>query len=55
MKNSNFIKQIKKLEDSSFRNKLIIKGLKQSERFSWDKCFDETYRFYEEVHERKFN
>jgi glycosyltransferase involved in cell wall biosynthesis len=51
----NFIKQIKKLEVSSFRNKLIIKGLKQSERFSWDKCFDETYGFYEEVYERKFN
>lgn len=49
-----FINEIKKLEDSEFRNELINKGLEQSKRFSWDKCFEETYSFYQEVWDRKF-
>ena len=44
-----FMQVIRKLENNEFRTKLIEKGLKQSKKFSWDKCFDETYKFYEEV------
>lgn len=54
IKVENFIDEIKKLEDSEFRNELINKGLEQSKRFSWDKCFGETYSFYQEVWDRKF-
>lgn len=54
IKVENFIDEIKKLEDSEFRNELINKGLEQSKRFSWDKCFEETYNFYQEVWNRKF-
>lgn len=50
----NFINDILKLEDTEFRSELINKGLEQSKKFSWDKCFDETYSFYEEIWSRKF-
>lgn len=49
-----FIEKIQMLEDSEFRSQLIEKGLKQAAKFSWDKCFEETYAFYEEVYKRKF-
>jgi glycosyltransferase involved in cell wall biosynthesis len=49
-----FIKEIYKLEDDDFRNELINKGLEQSKKFSWDKCFEETYVFYQEVWDKKF-
>lgn len=49
-----FIGEIKKLEDSRFRDELINKGLDQAKKFSWDKCFRETYGFYQEVWNRKF-
>lgn len=48
-----FVTEIKKLEDNEFRNKLINRGLEQSKKFSWDKCFDETYKFYKEILENK--
>ena len=51
---NNFIKEIKKIEDIKFRDKLITNGLKQSKQFSWDNSFDETYKFYEEIYKRKF-
>jgi mannosyltransferase len=50
-----FINEIMKLRDDSFRDDLIQKGLEQVEKFSWDKCFDETYKFYKEVYNRRFN
>jgi len=49
IKVENFLKEIKKIENKDFRNRLIRKGLKQSQKFSWDKCFEETYSFYEDV------
>ena len=49
-----FIKSIRKLEDSSVRDEMIAKGLIQSEKFSWDKCFEETMTFYQEIYERNF-
>lgn len=51
---NHFINAIYKLEKDSFREELIAKGLHQSQMFSWDKCFDETYTFYQEVWNRKF-
>ena len=44
----------KKLDDDEFRNKLINRGLVQAKKFSWDKCFDETYKFYQEIWNKKF-
>jgi mannosyltransferase len=49
-----FINEIKKLEDNQFRSKIIHKGLEQSKKFSWDKCFAETYMFYEKIFQKKF-
>jgi glycosyltransferase involved in cell wall biosynthesis len=54
IKYENFIQEIKKLEDKEFRINLINKGFEQSKKFSWDRCFDETYDFYQEVFKRKF-
>ena len=49
-----FKEEIKKIEDSMFRDKLVAKGLAQSIKFSWDNSFSETYKFYEELYNRKF-
>jgi mannosyltransferase len=54
IKVDNFINEIKKLENNEFRGELINKGLEQSKRFNWDKCYNETYNFYQEVWGRKF-
>jgi glycosyltransferase involved in cell wall biosynthesis len=54
IKVENFINEIKRIENNEFRNELINKGLKQSKKFSWDKCFEETYSFYKEIHNKKF-
>jgi len=54
IKVKNFVNEIKKLENSYFREQLINKGLEQSKKFSWDKCFDETYNFYQKIWDRKF-
>lgn len=44
--------QVKRLENLEFRNDMISKGFKQASQFSWDKCFEETYAFYQELWER---
>lgn len=49
-----FIKEIQKLENNEFRDQKIRSGFIQANKFSWDKCFDETYLFYEEIYKRKF-
>jgi mannosyltransferase len=54
IKTENFIVEIKKIENQEFRNELINKGLEQSKKFSWDKCFEETYNFYQEIYNKKF-
>jgi glycosyltransferase involved in cell wall biosynthesis len=54
IKTENFISEIKKIENKKFRNELINKGLEQSKKFSWDKCFEETFNFYQEIHHNKF-
>ena len=55
IKADEFIKEIKKLEDNDFRNEIIKKGLEQSKKFSWDKCFEETLEFYKKVAGKKFS
>jgi glycosyltransferase involved in cell wall biosynthesis len=42
------------LRNLDFRKSLIKKGLLQSEKFTWEKCFLETYQFYKEIYEKKF-
>jgi len=48
-----FIKEILKLENISFRREIVEAGLRQSRKFSWDRAFSETMEFYREVYERK--
>jgi mannosyltransferase len=50
----NIISEVHKLEAPLFRYSLIEKGFKQSEKFSWDRCYIETHNFYESVWNRKF-
>lgn len=52
IKVEDFAEKIKLLSDQGFRNKLIERGYEQASRFSWDKCFKETYAFYRELWER---
>ena len=37
------------LQDESWRNQSIIKGLQQAEKFSWQRCAKETFAVYKEV------
>lgn len=46
--------EVNKLNDDVFRHELVEKGFKQAVKFSWDKCFEETMDFYEEVWQREF-
>jgi mannosyltransferase len=46
--------EVNKLYDDAFRDDLVVKGFKQAAKFSWDKCFQETMVFYEEVWQREF-
>ena len=50
-----FLESINKLNDEKFRESLIKKGFLQAEKFSWDRCYDETIKFYQEVYDKKFN
>jgi mannosyltransferase len=38
------------IANKDFRTELIEKGIKQSEKFSWEKCSKETLDFYKEVY-----
>jgi len=55
IKKENFIDAIKSLEKDTLREKFIQKGFLQSKKFSWDRCFEETINFYEELYKRKFD
>lgn len=44
-----FTEAIRKLEVADLREKLIQRGLEQSKKFSWNKCFRETYSIYEKL------
>lgn len=54
IKKERFLESVKLLEDANLRIKLIDKGLLQASKFTWDKCFEETINFYNEVYKRKF-
>lgn len=49
---SAFANEIRRLEGSDFRDSIIQKGFDQASKFTWDKCFEETYAFYQELWER---
>ena len=46
------IKQYK--VNSNFVNKQVELGLKNSKRFSWDKCYQETKKVYSELYQKHF-
>ncbi len=48
-----FIKAILKLDNKQYRDDMIVKGLKQAKKFSWDKCFDQTLEFYKKIIDRE--
>lgn len=48
------ISSIRRLEDLDLREQLVNEGYIQANKFNWDKCFKETYDFYEFVWEKKF-
>lgn len=52
---SSFVDEINKLSNADFRDDLVKKGFSQSKKFTWDKCFEETYQFYEQVYNRKYS
>jgi len=49
IKTSSFVNSIYSLDNKSYSEDLIQKGLLQSRKFSWDKCFKETFEFYETI------
>jgi mannosyltransferase len=46
--------EVDRLFDETFRRELVAKSFKQAAKFSWDKCYQETVAFYEEVWQREF-
>lgn len=42
-------KAIEQLSDLPIRKNLIMLGLQQAKKFSWDKCFDQTVSFYQKI------
>jgi len=52
---NSLVKKVNLLFDSATREDLLQKGFKQSAKFSWDRCFDETIAFYDEVRSRVRN
>ena len=45
-----FVQEIAHLETADYRAEVIDKGLKNAERFSWNKCAEETTAFYNELY-----
>jgi mannosyltransferase len=48
-----FIHSIQLLQNKSLRNKYVKRGIKQAKKYSWDKCFKETLKFYTKVYKTK--
>lgn len=44
---SNFAEALVSIQTQ--RSELILRGLEQAKKFSWDKCFSETYSVYQEL------
>ena len=49
-----FIKKIKSLHNEKTRKDWIQAGFKNASRFTWDRCFEEHYEFYEEIYRKRF-
>lgn len=50
-----FAAKIESLEDETFRQTLISRGLKQAQQFTWDKSVKETINFYKDCWHLKFS
>lgn len=48
-----FVNSIQLLQNKNLRNKCIRRGIIQAKKFSWDKCFKETIKFYTKIHKKK--
>ncbi len=49
-----FAEKILSLEDQTFREQVIKAGFEQARKFSWNKTYQETVDFYQEVFNNKF-
>ncbi|WP_295715735.1 glycosyltransferase family 1 protein [Mucilaginibacter sp.] len=49
------VEKINLLRQNEVRLSMINRGLKQSVKFNWEKCFKETYSFYKEIYNRRFS
>jgi len=47
------LEKIKQLNDKTFYNNVLKKGFENCKRFSWKKCAEETYNFYQEAYNLK--
>lgn len=47
-----FAKSVQCLENKSFRDNLIEKGIEQSKKFNWDKTYQEYLEFYQELYNK---
>lgn len=47
------VKGILKLSDTTFRQKKIAEGIINANQFTWEKTFEETFNFYEELFQFK--
>lgn len=52
---SEIIAKINDLNNESFRNAIIDRGLIQGNKFSWDRCFRETIESYKHAFNHKFS
>jgi glycosyltransferase involved in cell wall biosynthesis len=48
-----FAETIRSLDNRTFRDEVVQRGVLQAAKFSWDRTFRETMEFYEYIHERK--
>jgi len=49
-----FVEKVKYLELKKNREKIVKMGLEQASLFSWDKCYEETIKFYQKIYNAKF-
>jgi glycosyltransferase involved in cell wall biosynthesis len=49
------VEKIQCLKNKKYREELVSKGMLQSNKFSWEKCFSMTMRFYNDVYKEKYN
>ena len=49
-----FVEKVKYLELKENREKIIEMGIQQASLFSWDRCYEETIKFYQKIYNAKF-